>query len=87
MIKYCPVRSSLSASIKEEETFSTMEDMIHFLHDRFSRIYTFIGAAALFSLDEIQIGDARGDDARIGYRNVRQITLRHSGCCIGFCGE
>ena len=87
MIKYRPVRSSISASIKEEETFSTMEDMLHFLHDRWSRIYAFIGSVVPFQPEEILIGESEGYDQLTGYRNVRRIRVARTGHCIGYCGE
>ena len=87
MIRYLPVRSSLSSSLKDEETFSTMEDLLHFLYVRWSRIYAFIGAAAPLRPEEILIEDAHGDDQLVGYRNVRLIRLARSNTCIGYCGE
>ena len=81
MIKYRPVRRSLSASIKEEETFSTMEDLLHLLRERASHFAEYIGSEP----PEITVRESAADDPLTGYRNERCI---YSGSvCIGFCGE
>ena len=81
MIKYRPVRGSISASIKEEVTFSTMEEMLHFLQDRAMRLAGYLGT----EMPEITVSDAAGNDQLTGYRN-QQVVFSNS-ICIGYCGE
>lgn len=81
MIKFRPVRRSLSASIKDEETFCSVEEMLHFLRDRAGRIAAYIGS----DLPVITISEADGDDRLTGYRSQR--TVFSNSICIGFCGE
>ena len=81
MIKYRPVRRSISASIKEEVTFSTMEEMIHFLYERAHRLAGYLGT----DLPVITIREAAGDDPLTGYRN--QHVVFSNSVCIGYCGE
>ena len=85
MIKYRPARGSLSASIKEEETFRTMEDLLHFLHVRMSLACSFIGSPAALRPDDIRIGDDRADNQLTGYRNERGLFIRSH--CIGYFSE
>ena len=85
MIKYRPVRGSLSASIKEECTFSTMEEMFHFLYDKAVRIAMYTGSA-LPDMDDIIIGTEASDNNAIGYKSERTIMFKNT-YCIGYCGE
>lgn len=81
MIKYRPVRGSLSASIKEEVTFSTMEDLLHFLQDRAMRLAGYLGT----DLPVITLSEDAGDDPVTGYRN--QHSVFSNSICIGYYGE
>ena len=81
MIKYRPVRGSLSASIKEEVTFSTMEEMLHFLQDRATRLSGYLGT----DLPVITVSETSGNDQLTGYRN--QHVIFSKSICIGYCGE
>ena len=85
MIKYRPDRCSLSASIKEEQTFSTMEEMFHFLYDMAVRMARYTGAD-LPDPNDIVIADTASDNLITGYKNERIIMLRNIHC-VGYCGE
>jgi hypothetical protein len=94
MIRYLPKCRYLSLSLRSEVTFETMEELIHFVYTNWSRVVSFMGAAEPFRKEEIIIGENLGDDARIGYKNVRQILVRRmkdniysAPMCIGYCGE
>ena len=85
MIKYRPVRGSLSASIKEERTFSTMEEMFHFLYDMAVRMARYTGAD-LPDPDDIVIAGDASDNLITGYKNERSVMFQNIRC-IGYCGE
>ena len=87
MIRFRPARPSVTASLKDEHVFDTMEEMKDHIYSVWSRFYAYVGAAAPLRPDEILIGEARGDDALTGYRNVRQICISRADRCIGYCGE
>ena len=81
MIKYRPVRRSLSASIKEEETFHTMEEMLHFLRDRAQRIAGSIGSEP----HEITGSASAEPDLLTGCRIQRCVFC--DSICIGYFNE
>lgn len=85
MIRFRPVRMSLSASVKEEQTFSTMEEMFHFLHDNAVRMARYTGTT-LPAINDIVISLTACDNPVTGYKNERAVMLRNVRC-IGFCGE
>ena len=81
MIKYSPVRETLSASIKEEQVFDTVEEMKQYIFDWWSRIIV----RKPLKPDDIRIEESGWNDFRIGYTNRRTVFIRQSA--IGFCGE
>ena len=84
MIKYRPVRRTLSASIKEEQTFSTADDLIRFLFDRWTSVFAYCGSAPL-TAEEIVIGETEGKNQQTGWTDERMIFVRDK--CVGYCGE
>ena len=84
MIKYSPTRRTLSASLKEERLFCSIEDVKQDVFEHFFRIMEFVSSRPL-RFDEVIIGDETGDDNRTGYRHVRFVTVRKT--IVGFCGE
>lgn len=94
MILYRPHRNSISASIKDEQSFHTIEEMKRFIHDEWIKICNFLGGKEPFSIDDIIIGEVIGDDPRIAWKNVRHVCVKRMlndnytiPQCIGFCGE
>ena len=85
MIKYRPVRWCLSASIKDEETFSTMEEMLHFIHDRERRFAVFVGSEPP-AISDFTVSSPAADCPMTGYRNERVVLFRNINC-VGYCGE
>ena len=84
MIKYIPIRGSISSSVKEELTFQTTEEMLGFLFERFARAYKYVGSRSL-DKSEITFGNDNGSDNLVGWVNVRNVYIRN--ICIGYCGE
>ena len=82
MIKYRPVRRTLSASLKEEQIFATMDELMQFVEDRARRFFRFVGCERL---PQIIIAEPDGDDLRIGWKNVQAIFVENK--CVGYCGE
>lgn len=98
MILYRPHRGSLSASIKDEQMFNSIEEMKQFIHDEWCRICNFIGNKEPFSIDDIVVSEIIGDDPRIAWKNVRHVCVKRmwnenyiekysTPQCIGYCGE
>lgn len=81
MIKYSPVRGSLSASIKEERIFESAEEMKQYIFDWWSQIFIL----KPLEPDEILIEESGWNDDRTGYANRRTVFIRQFA--VGFCGE
>lgn len=84
MIKYSPSRKTLSASLKEERLFCSIEDVKQDVFEHFCRIMDFVSSRPL-RFDEVIVEDEIGDDSITGYRHVRFVTVRKT--IVGFCGE
>ena len=84
MIKFRPERKSLSDSIKEEQVFDSIEEMVSFIHERICRIYMYIGSPNPNASD-IVIEREGPDNPLNAYRNERMISVYNH--CIGYCGE
>ena len=78
-----PKCNSLSLSAKQEETYSTKEELHQAIFDVWKRMFSYIGKS--LEKHEIVFGDPTGDNQLIGWENVRPIFIRQH--CIGFCGE
>ena len=95
MIKYRPNRKNISAAIKEETIFDSMDELIKFLHSRYSSVSQFIGSKRPFEAHEIIISESYWDETSItGWHNVHKICVKrlidkayHVPHCIGYCGE
>lgn len=94
MIKYRPKMDNLKYSLRDEQIFDSMEDLIQYVFDGWRRVVSFMGSREPFRSDEIMISEIQGDDPRIGYKNVRLVCVSRmadivykSPRCIGYCGE
>jgi len=93
MIRFRPECESLSLSLRGEQVFDSMEEMLQHVHETWSRVSCFLGSEPLRP-DEIVIADESEIDRRIGWKNVRSISIRRMidtvysvPMCIGYCGE
>ena len=90
MIKYRPQRGGLDEAMAEARTFESVDEMKMFILKHWQKIIP-----DPFSFDDIVISDILGDDDRIGWKNVRRVSVTRLGkevyhvCrqCIGWCGE
>ena len=94
MIKYRPHRGGMSEAMEEAKEFDSIDDVKVYVYQQHKELH----GKAPFGLDDIVIGEAVGDDSRIGWKNVRQVCVKRYfaddymakyGCaqCIGWCGE
>ena len=94
MIKYRPNLIPLKQSLREEAVFDSMDDMIRFVHEGWSKVVSFMGARKPFGLDEIIIDAMASKNQLTGWENERKILVTRmtdsiyaEPVCIGFCGE
>ena len=85
MIRFRPVRNSISKSLMDEKIFCTLEDMRRHIHERFRIALQYVGDRKPLLPDHIRIGESRGNDSLTGYKNVRSVYVR--GVRVGYCGE
>lgn len=85
MIKFSPVRRTLSASLKEERLFHSLIDMQQYIFEHWHRLFSFVGIRRPILFDDVNISDIVGNDDITGYRNVRFVHV--DGQIVGFCGE
>lgn len=85
MIRYRPQRSTLSASFKEEQIFSTLGEMFQYLFERHYSYFHYIGSEppSLRDFDIVFLPDGHRP---FSYRNECMVTFRRSEC-VGYCGE
>ena len=80
MIRYIPVRGSISASVKEEQTFPNQDAMLAFSLDRATRFLRYVGSDAV---PQITFGAPAGEDPRIGWKTVQSVFVGRT--CVGYC--
>lgn len=88
MIKYRPHRGNLEEAMKESKTFQTLDEMYEYILSDWS----VPGGKAMFSKDDLSIGEDLGPDRRTGWKETRYVCTRRMGdkCydepqCIGMC--
>lgn len=85
MIRYRPHRATLTASLKDEELFSTQEEMLSSLSETVRRVLAFIG---IDRQDELIIGEEAVRNPFTGYDNERKVFVlctNRRPVCIGYC--
>lgn len=94
MIKYRPKMDVLKYSIREEQTFDTVDDMLRYVFEHWSRVVAFMGAKEPFRPDEITISSAGSENQLTGWKDEHMVLVRRmsdivlsSPMCIGFCGK
>ena len=85
MIRYRPSRSSLSASLKEELIFSSLDEVLQHVFNKCVSFSVFVGSPPP-SFSDLAVVSLSGNNRLTGYQNERMITLRNV-YCIGYCGE
>lgn len=94
MIKYRPNMDILKYSLREEEIFDTVDDMLLFVFEHWRRVVAFMGAKEPFRPDEITIGSAGTENRLTGWKEEHMVFVRRmtdrvfsNPMCIGFCGK
>lgn len=92
MIRYRPVRYSLTASLKDEELYETVGEMLACVFDSWQRIVLFMGSTRPFRAEEMMICGAGRPNPMTGYKDEHRILVRrmtdrdsHKPICIGYC--
>lgn len=92
MIRYRPHRPTLAASLKDEEIFETLDEMLYYVFEVWSRVVSYMGAEEPFCQDEIMINGCGRSNPMTGYRSEHKIMvsrmtdkIRTVPICIGYC--
>lgn len=85
MIRYRPNRLSLSASLKDEQIFHSIDDLLLYIYEKAVRIALFIGSEPPVPSD-FTVCAFSDYNLLTGYRNECVIMFR-STKCVGYCGE
>lgn len=85
MIKYRPNRLTLSASLKDEQIFPSMDDLLSYIYEKARRIAVYVGSEPPATSD-FTVSPFSDYNSLTGYRNERVIMFR-SVECVGYCGE
>ena len=85
MIRFRPERSTLSASLKDERVFPSLDDMLLFILDAGRKRAAYTGTAPITQQD-VSLVSCNPDNRLNLYRNERMIMIRRT-FCVGYCGE
>lgn len=85
MIRYRPCRGSLSASLKDEQTFNTLGEMFQYVLGRCAAFAAYVGSEPP-ALSDLSLVSLSGDNQLTGYHDECMIILRHDHC-VGYCGQ
>ena len=85
MIRYRPQRSTLSASLKDEQVFSTLGEMLQYVFEKCISFSHYVGSEPP-ALRDLDIVSLPAGQRLCGYRNECMVVLRQSEC-VGYCGE
>ena len=92
MIRYRPIRNTLTASLKDEELFNTVGEMLSSVHDSWRRVVLFMGSHRPFRAEEMVICGAGRPNPMTGYKDEHRILVSRMAdqefsapVCIGYC--
>ena len=92
MIRYRPHRPTLTASLKDELIFETLDEMLYHVFETWSRVVAYMGAEEPFCQDEIMIYGHGRHNPMTGYKSEHKIMARRMTdnvrtvpICIGYC--
>ena len=93
MIRFRPNVTPVSLSVRSEQCFESLDDLLLHLFHSWNSVLFYMGASRPLRPEEILVCDAHGDDPA-GYKNVRRICVTRLADhvfaipqCIGYCGE
>ena len=91
MIRYRPHRSSLSASLKEEQIFDSLDEMFSYLLGYCGRLVRFMSAGAPFMSFAISISEHGHPNPMVGYKKEHKVLISRTAdkfhgvsFCIGY---
>ena len=84
VIYYRPYRKTFTASYKDMQIFSSIEEMKQAVADEYTRFKHFVGKSIVYSPDDVEIIDDC-TDYYAGWKNCRSVVL--DGKAVGYCGE
>lgn len=91
MIRYRPHRRTLSASLKDELIFDSVDEMLSHVFNAWSRVVLFMGAQNPPTMDEIRIDESGRQNPMTGYMDEHKVFVTrmtdkvHSApLCIGY---
>lgn len=94
MIRYRPNVKPVSLSVRSEQCFDSLDDLLLHLFHSWNSVLSYMGSSRPLLPEEILICDAHGDEPATGYKNVRRVCVTRmmdqtykTPQCIGFCGE
>ena len=92
MIRFRPNYEIMSESLKAEQTFDSIEDMVRSLCDQLHRVIRFIGSDRTITPDLLIVDDVPMFNPETGCENEHMVLLkRMTSClppvCIGYCEE
>ena len=94
MIRFIPKRESVSASIKEEQTFCSLEEMKNSLFSQLDKISKYIDVDSHFSINEIIVSEIIENNIYPGMKNMRKVSIKSLTTfdypvpeTIGYCGD
>jgi len=87
MIKFRPSRRTVSSSMKDEETFETVEEMLQYLSDRANRFFAYVGTDFHTTPDDFILSKSWSVNT-LDLKNTHRIIIKRAvPFCIGYCGE
>ena len=94
MIRYRPNIQNIKYSLRDEQVFDSVEDMLQYVFENWSRIVSYMGARNPFRMDEIIISELGQANTLTGWKDEHMILVKRMKdnifplpICIGYCGE
>ena len=86
VVRFRPVRSTVSSSFKAMQTFDSMDALKQFVAETHTKLQRFVGKAdALFHPSDVEIRSLPEKDIFGGWKNYASVVV--AGRPVGFCGE
>ena len=93
MIRFRPNVRSVSAAMKDEQVFDSVDDMMRYLHEAWSHVVEYMGSEDPFRMEEITVDNGRSLYT-IDLANTHKVCVARMKdkqysvpICIGFYGE
>lgn len=83
MIRYCPQRRTTSLSLKEEQLFDSVEEMLQYVYSRCVAFSAYVGSQPP-APEDLAVVPFSGFPHF--YRDECMVTLRRD-FCVGYCGQ